>query len=121
MAQTARKSAFGQRLADLQGLQWQLAEVATDTHAARLMAYDAAATMDLGGNATLAAAHAKKFATRAALTGLSQCMQALGADGLRHDTVLPRHLAAAKIAHYLDGTTEIQNVVIARNLWRDAE
>lgn len=46
-------------------------------------------------------------------------MQALGADGLRHDTPLPRHFAAAKMAAYIDGTTEIQNIVIARDLWRD--
>jgi alkylation response protein AidB-like acyl-CoA dehydrogenase len=116
---TARKSAFGQRLADHQGLQWQLADVATEAHAARLMAYDAAAAMDRGDNATVAAAHAKKFASRAALDGLGQCMQALGADGLRHDTPLPRHFAAAKMAAYIDGTTEIQNIVIARDLWRD--
>ncbi len=118
---TAQKTAFGKKLSEMQGLQWQLADVATDTHAARLMAYDAAATMDRGGDATLAAAHAKKFATRVALTGMSQCMQALGADGLRQDTALPRHLAAAKIAQYLDGTTEIQNVVIARQMWPDAD
>ncbi len=116
---TAQKSAFGQKLSEMQGLQWQLADVATDAHAARLMAFDAAAILERGGDATLAAAHAKKFATRVALTGLSQCMQALGADGLRQDTALPRHLAAAKIAQYIDGTTEIQNVVIARQLWRD--
>ncbi len=119
VAAAARRSVFGQKLADLQGLRWQLADVATDTHAARLMAYDAAAVLDRGGRATLPAAHAKKFATRVALTGLGQCMQALGADGLRQDTVLPRHLAAAKMAQYLDGTTEIQNVVIARHLWHD--
>jgi alkylation response protein AidB-like acyl-CoA dehydrogenase len=117
VAATAAKSAFGRKLADFQGLQWQLADVATDAHAARLMAYDAAAALDRGENATIAAAHAKKFATRAALDGLSQCMQALGADGLRHDTPLPRHLAGAKMAQYIDGTTEIQNVVIARDLW----
>ena len=117
VAATAAKTAFGKRLADFQGLQWQLADVATDTHAARLMAYDAAAAFDRGEEATIAAAHAKKFATRAALDGLSQCMQALGADGLSHDTPLPRHLAGAKMAQYIDGTTEIQNVVIARDLW----
>jgi alkylation response protein AidB-like acyl-CoA dehydrogenase len=119
VAATARKSAFGQRLADFQGLQWQLADVATDHHAARLMAYDAARAMDAGGTVTVAAAHAKKFASRVAISGLGQCMQAMGADGLRHDTALPRHFAAAKMAHYIDGTTEIQNIVIARDLWRD--
>ena len=69
------------------------------------------------GAAPEAAAHAKKFATRiAAFQGLTACMQAMGADGLKQEYPLARHLAAAKMAHYLDGTTEIQNVVISRAL-----
>ncbi len=60
----------------------------------------------------------KKFATRVAMDGLSQCMQALGANGFRQDRPLARHFAAAKMAQYLDGTTEIQNVVIARSLFK---
>ncbi len=118
VAATAAESAFGQKLAYFQGLRWQLADVATNAHAARLMAYDAAA-LDRS-NTTVAAAHAKKFATRVALEGLTQCMQALGANGLCHDTPLPRHLAGAKMAQYIDGTTEIQNVVIGPNLWNRA-
>ena len=112
----AGREAFGQRLSDFQGLQWLLADVATDLQASRLLAYDAARALDAGEPATLAAAHAKKFATRASLPGLSQCMQAMGAEGLKQRYPLARHLAAAKIAHYLDGTSEIQNVVIAREL-----
>ncbi|HZD25418.1 MAG TPA: acyl-CoA dehydrogenase family protein, partial [Alphaproteobacteria bacterium] len=116
LAYISGREAFGQPLADFQGLQWQLADVATDLHAARLMAYEATRLLDAEGTAPLAAAHAKKFATRAALKGLAECMQALGANGLTHDYPLARHLAGAKIAQYLDGTTEIQNVVIARAL-----
>lgn len=108
------RQAFGQAVADFQGVQWQLADVATDAHAIALMAREAARAIDAGEDAALAAAHAKKFATRAALQGLSQCMQAMGADGLKQDFPLARHLACAKAAHYIDGTTEIQNVVISR-------
>ena len=110
---------FGARLADMQGMQWQLADVATDLHAMRLMAYQACELLDAGEPATLAAAHAKKFATRQLLTGVAQCMQAVGANGLRQDTPLARHYAAAKIAQYIDGTTEIQNVVLSRALFAD--
>jgi alkylation response protein AidB-like acyl-CoA dehydrogenase len=46
-------------------------------------------------------------------------MQALGASGYRQDKPLARHLAGAKMAHYLDGTTEVQNIVISRSLFRD--
>ena len=52
-------------------------------------------------------------------SGIATCMQVMGADGLLQDHPLARHLAAAKVAQYLDGATEIQNVVIARSLFRD--
>ena len=89
--------------------------------AARLLTAHAAALLDGGGgegNHALAAAHAKKFATRAALARIGDCMQAMGAPGLRSDHPLARHLACAKMAQYLDGTTEIQNVVIGRAIAR---
>lgn len=117
---TKSRSAFGQRTADFQGLQWMLADVATDLEAARLLTYEAARLLEAGREATLAAAHAKKFATRAAFTRLADCMQSMGAAGYRADYPLGRHLASAKMAQYLDGTTEIQNVVIARRLFTEA-
>ena len=120
VAYTSNRSAFGVKVSEFQGIQWQLADVATDLHAARLMAYDAASIIDQKQAATVAAAHAKKFATGAALRGISACMQALGANGLKQEYPLARHLAAAKIAQYLDGTTEIQNVVISRSLFNQA-
>jgi alkylation response protein AidB-like acyl-CoA dehydrogenase len=118
LAYAAKRRAFGQRIVDFQGVQWQLADVATDLHASRLMAYSALDAIDAGEPAAIPAAHAKKFATRAALTGIAQCMQAMGADGYKHDFPLARHLACAKMAHYIDGSTEIQNVVISRYLLR---
>jgi alkylation response protein AidB-like acyl-CoA dehydrogenase len=116
-----KRHAFGQAIADFQGMQWQLADVATDLHAIRLMAYDAAGAIDRGDNVPLPAAHAKKFATRAALKGLAECMQAMGADGYRQEFPIARHLACAKAAQYLDGSTEIQNVVISRGLRKHYE
>ncbi|ANK82551.1 MAG: hypothetical protein TEF_18450 [Rhizobiales bacterium NRL2] len=113
---TTQRRAFGTEVAQFQGMQWQLAEVATDLHAARLMTYDAAARLEAEGKASVEAAHAKKFATRAAMEGLDICMGQMGSNGLKHDTPLPRLFAAAKIAKTLDGSTEIQNVVISRAL-----
>ena len=117
VAYMKQRRAFGRPIAEFQGLQWQLADVATDLHAIRLMTYAATQALDAGEAAAIPAAHAKKFATRAALQGLSQCMQAMGANGLKHDAPLARHLAGAKTAQYLDGSTEIQNVVISRALF----
>jgi len=116
MPRLLKRQAFGKPLSEQQGLQWQIADVATDLHASRLMALDAARLIDQNGAARVEAAHAKKFATRAALGGISACMQAMGADGLKQEYPLARHLVAAKIAQFLDGTTEIQNVVISRML-----
>ena len=116
---TAARHSFGRAVAEYQGIQWLLADVATDLEAARLLTYQAAASYDAGETATLAAAHAKKFATRVALTRLSDCMQCMGAPGLRLDNVVARHFASAKMAQYLDGTTEIQNIVISRKLWQN--
>lgn len=111
-----KRQAFGRATSDFQGLQWKLADVATDLEAARLLTYRAAASMDAGDSAMIEAAHAKKFATVAALKGIGECMQAMGAAGYRADYPLGRHFANAKMTQYLDGTTEIQNVVIARSL-----
>ncbi len=109
---------FGGTVADKQGIQWMLADVATDLEATRLLTYRAAELLEEGANATVAAAHAKKFAARAAERGIAACMQTVGAAGVRRaaDNPLPRHLAGARIAGYIDGTTEIQNLVIARHL-----
>ena len=116
LSHAATRQAFGKPVLSFQGLQWQLADVATDLEAARLLTYDAAAAFDRGETAAVAAAHAKKFASRVALDGISQCMQAMGAAGSLMEHPPARHLAAAKLAHYMDGTTEIQNLVISRGL-----
>lgn len=114
----AERRAFGQPVLSFQGLQWPLADVATDLEAARALTRRAAEALDRGEKAIVEAAHAKKFASRAAFDGVSKCMQAMGAAGLRDDYPLARHLTAAKMTHFVDGTTEMQNMVIARALLR---
>ena len=110
------RNAFGARLADLQGVRFKLADVATDLEASRLLTYQAAHALQDGGDASIAAAHAKKFSTRVTETGVASCMQVMGANGAKRDHPLPRHLAAARLTHYVDGATEIQDVVISRSL-----
>ena len=115
----AGRHAFGQAVLDFQGLQWHLSDVATDLEAARHLTYHAARALDHGEKAIVEAAHAKKFASRVALSGISECMEAMGANGFRTDNPLARHMANAKMTQYLDGTAGIQNVIIGRGL-RDA-
>jgi len=112
----AGRRAFGGPIADLQAVRFKLADVATDLEASRLLTYRAARSLQDGDDTTVAAAHAKKFATRAAESRLADCMQVMGAAGARRDHCLPRHLATARLTHYMDGATEIQDVVISRSL-----
>ncbi len=116
----ASRDAFGRTIGDFQGVQWMLADVATDLRAARLLTHDATAAFESGEDVQVACAHAKKFATRMAWKAISDCMQVMGARGFRGDDghSLTRHLACARMAHWLDGATEVQNVVIARSLVR---
>ena len=115
-AYVRNRNAFGARLADLQGVRFKLADVATDLEASRLLTYQAAHALQDGGDASVEAAHAKKFATRVTEVGIASCMQVMGANGAKRDHPLPRHLAAARLTHYVDGATEIQDVVISRSL-----
>jgi len=119
LARTAARSTFGAPLITRQGLRWMLADAATDLAAARLLTYRAARLLEAGADAVLAAAHAKKFAARAAELRLPQCMQLFGAEGLLEAHPIARHIAAARLAHYADGTTEMQNERIAAYLERD--
>ena len=112
----AARQAFGKRVIDHQGIAWKLAQVANDLEAARLLAYRAAAIIDSKGDALLAAAHAKKFASDMIVERLSDCMQAMGAAGLREEYPIGRHIALARIANYVDGSTEIQNERIGATL-----
>ena len=111
-----KREAFGRPVINHQGLQWQLAETATQLEASRMLTYRVAEIIDSGENVTVMAAHAKKFATRAAFEGLSTAMQAMGANGLLRENPLARQMSGARVTYYMDGTTEIQNVVIGRSL-----
>ncbi len=104
-----RRRTFGKRLLDHQGLRWSLVDVATELEAARLLTWRAAGIIERGDNAVLAAALAKKFAVEMAERRLPQCMQAMGAEGLREAYPFGRHITCARIAAYVDGTTEMQN------------
>lgn len=117
----ANRTAFGGNIADFQGLRWQLADAQTDVEAARLLAYRATLSVESRENAELDAAHAKKFAAHMADAHLPRIMQVMGAAGLRREYSLGRQIACARIANYVDGTTEIQNERIARALFKQAE
>ncbi len=115
---TQGRQAFGQTIADFQGIQWMMADAATDLEAAQGLADRSLAALEAKQQGSVLAAHAKKFASRVALSRLADCMQVMGANGAKSETASSRHLGYAKLAQYLDGATEIQNVVISRDLFR---
>ena len=102
------RQAFGRPLLEHQGLRWSLADVSTRLEASRLLTARAAILVERGEDAILEAAQAKAYAAEMAVPAISACMQAMGAEGLTDAHPFGRHLAAARIAEYVDGTTEIQ-------------
>ncbi|MDE0225025.1 MAG: acyl-CoA dehydrogenase family protein [Gammaproteobacteria bacterium] len=120
----AERAAFGKPVIAHQGLAWKLAGVQNRLEAAQLLTARAieavTASMRTGdaSGAILPAAHAKKFATETAEADIATCIQAMGAEGLRSDHPGGHHLIGARIANYVDGSTEIQTDRIARSLPR---
>ncbi|WP_419915081.1 acyl-CoA dehydrogenase family protein [Candidatus Poriferisodalis sp.] len=118
----AGREAFGKPVIAHQGLAWKLAGVQNRLEAAQLLtarAVEAVTTSLRTGDASeaiLPAAHAKKFATETAEADIAACIQAMGAEGLRSDHPGGHHLIGARIANYVDGSTEIQTDRIARSL-----
>ncbi len=114
-----QRHTFGKPLHEHQGWRWCLADAAIDLAAARLMVDAAAALIDEGSDAQTAAAQAKVFATRMAGRHIAALMHAMGAEGLRGQHPLLRHLVAAQVATLTDGSTEMLLDRVARGL-RDA-
>ncbi len=111
---------FGRRVIDHQGNQWALADVQTDLVAGRLLTR--AAAEKLGGTeGSVAVAHAKRFCPDAALRAAVVCGELLGAYGSLEEHPFDRMIALARMLRTVDGTTEVQRVVIGRDLLRRAE
>ena len=115
---TKKRQVFRKAVAEHQYPRHVLADVSTDLAAAEALTIQALNALDEGNRATQVAAHAKKFSTKVALARIADCMQMMGAVGALGDYALARHLACAKLAQYVDGTSEIQNVVLARELFK---
>jgi alkylation response protein AidB-like acyl-CoA dehydrogenase len=118
-AYAARRHAFGRPLLEHQGLAFALADVATELEAARGLTRRAAELIGTRGG-PVAVAHAKRFGPDVALRGAIACSEVLGAYGWLNEYPLSRFIALAKMLQVVDGTAEIQRVVIARELSRRA-
>jgi alkylation response protein AidB-like acyl-CoA dehydrogenase len=110
------RQAFGRAIGGFEGIQFMLADMAIKIAAARLLVYQAAATMDAGGSPTVNAAMAKCFATDAALAVTSDAVQVLGGAGYVRDWPVERYMREAKVTQIVEGTNQIQRLVVARAL-----
>jgi alkylation response protein AidB-like acyl-CoA dehydrogenase len=110
------RKAFDQPLANLQAIQFKIADMATDIEAARLLTLRAAATKDSGERFTQHAAMAKLFASKIAVRCALEAIQIHGGYGYIREYNVERYLRDAKITEIYEGTSEIQRIVIARSL-----
>jgi alkylation response protein AidB-like acyl-CoA dehydrogenase len=115
-AKTRRQ--FGQPIAQFQAVQWMIADMAKDTHAARLMVDAAAERLDRGEPATLEASMAKCFAADAAVAHTQNAVQIHGGSGYIRGVTVERLYRDAKITQIYEGTNQIQRMIIARQLLR---
>ena len=113
-----QRKQFGRPIADNQGLQWLLADMAKDIQAARLLTWDAAARMDRGESATQASSIAKCFAGDAAVAHTGNAVQVFGGSGYIRGFEVERLYRDAKICQIYEGTQQIQRTIIARELLR---
>jgi alkylation response protein AidB-like acyl-CoA dehydrogenase len=108
---------FEQRIADFQGVQFMLADMAAAVDAARLLVYRACALLDAGEEGTARASSvAKLVASDTAMKVTTDAVQLLGGAGYTRDFPAERMMRDAKVTQIYEGTNQIQRLVIARQL-----
>jgi len=112
---TERKQ-FGQRIADFQGLSFLLADMATQVEAARALYLSAARLRDSGKPFGAKAAMSKLFCTDTAMRVATDAVQVLGGYGYVEDFPAERYLREAKVLQIVEGTNQVQRIVIGRSL-----
>ena len=116
---TGEREQFGQKINDFQGVRFMLAEMATRIHAGRLMTYEAARLRMEGKPHKKEAAMAKLFTSELAMDVTTNAVQLHGGYGYSREYEVERMMRDAKITEIGEGTSEIQKVVIARELLKD--
>jgi alkylation response protein AidB-like acyl-CoA dehydrogenase len=110
---------FGKPISHFQAIQFKLADMATEIDAARLLIYRAAWLKDQGANTTLESSMAKLYAGEVAVRVANECVQIHGGYGLIKDYPAEKFYRDVKLCTIGEGTSEIQRMVIAREVLRD--
>ena len=111
-----QRRAFGKTLAEFNGLQGMIADIGTEVEAARLLTLRAAALKDAGRPAKTAASMAKVFASEVAMKAATKALQIHGGAGYITEFPIERIFRDAKLTEIGDGTSEVQRMVIARDI-----
>ncbi|HTS58460.1 MAG TPA: acyl-CoA dehydrogenase family protein [Terriglobales bacterium] len=110
---------FGKAISDFQAIQWKLADMATEIEAARLLTFRAAAMKDAGFKTTLESSMAKLFASEVAVRCANESVQIHGGYGFIKDYPAEKFYRDVKLCTIGEGTSEVQRLVIARQLLKD--
>ena len=118
---THERKQFGQSVSSFQGIQWMLADMASQTEAARALVHYAARVIDAGAKQiTKLSAMCKLVATDVAMKVTTDAVQLFGGYGYCKDFPAEKYMRDAKITQIYEGTNQIQRLVIARSLLREA-
>jgi butyryl-CoA dehydrogenase len=113
-----QRQQFGRPISKFQAIQWMIADMATNTEAARLLVYNAAHQKDLGVRFSKEAAMAKLFASETAVEAAIKAVQIHGGYGYTKEYTVERLFRDSKITEIYEGTSEVQKMVIAGSLLR---
>lgn len=112
------RQAFGQPIAEFQAIQWMLADMATQVNAARLITYQAADKKERGEPFGRESAMAKVYASEVAGFVTSKAIQIHGGYGYFKESAVERYFRDAKVTEIYEGTSEVQRLVISRDIIR---
>jgi acyl-CoA dehydrogenase len=118
IAYARERRQFGQPIGNLQAIQFMIADMASDIEAARLLAWKAAWLLDHSERNTLVSSHAKRFAADMAMRVTSDAVQIFGGYGYSREYPVEKLMRDAKLIQIYEGTSQVQRLVIARELLR---
>jgi alkylation response protein AidB-like acyl-CoA dehydrogenase len=114
------RKTFGKPIAAHQAIQWKVADMATEVDAARLLIWRAACLKDRGVRHSAESSMAKLYASKVANDAAREAVQVYGGYGYLQDFPVERHFRDAKITEIYEGTSEIQRIVIAAHVLKEA-
>jgi alkylation response protein AidB-like acyl-CoA dehydrogenase len=118
IAYARERTQFGRSISEFQAVQWMLADMSSELEAAELLTFRAAFLKDRGRPYVQEAAMAKLFASETAMRGTIKAVQIFGGYGYIKDYPAERYMRDAKLCEIGEGTSEVQRILIARNLIR---